>query len=306
MESGNTAKKSVDLDEMSQTQRERLQYIEMHLWFSGEVRRPDIENRFGVKPAAASRDLAAYRELAPGNLEYDNTSRCYRVTHDFKPAFQHSTERVLTWLSQGFGDGLELKLKRVVPSEGPCPAIKPDIGILASVAQAIAGKKVLRITYLSVSSGRAVREIIPVALADSGLRWHVRAYDRQNARFSDFALRRIVGAEVLQEQAGEEERLEADEQWARIVDLELVPHPDVEWCEGIEADYGMQNGVLKMRSRAALVGYLLQRWSVDCSADHSLNAKQHHLWLANPQTLYGVESAVMAPGYKTEIANDKC
>lgn len=300
MESGNTAKNPVDLDEMSQTQRERLQYIEMHLWFSGEVRRPDIENRFGVKPAAASRDLAAYRELAPGNLEYDNTTRCYRVTNDFKPVFQHSTDRVLIWLSQGFGDGLELKLKRVVPSEGPCPAIKPDIGILASVAQAIAGKKVLRITYLSVSSGRAVREIIPVALADSGMRWHVRAYDRQNSRFSDFALRRIVAADVLKEQAGEEERLDADEQWARIVDLELVPHPNAEWCEGIEADYGMQNGVLKMRSRAALVGYLLQRWSVDCSADHSLNAKQHHLWLANPQTLYGVESAVMAPGYNTE------
>jgi len=301
MENSNTAASLADFNEISQTQRERLSFIEMHLWFSGEVRRPDIENRFGVKPAAASRDLAAYRALAPGNLEYDNTSRCYRVTKAFRGIFQHSTDRVLTWLSQGFGDGLELKLKRVVPSEGPCPAIKPDIEILASVAQAIAAKKALRITYLSLSSGRAVREIVPVALADSGMRWHVRAYDRQNSRFSDFALRRIVSAEVLPAHAGEGERLEADEQWARIVDLEFVPHPNSEWCEGIEADYGIQNGVLKMRSRAALVGYLLQRWSVDCSADHSLNAKQHHLWLANPQTLYGVESALMAPGYQTEM-----
>lgn len=292
----------IDTDGMSQTQRERLSYIEMHLWFSGEVRRPDIESRFGVKPAAASRDLSAYRELATKNLEYDNTSRCYRVTKDFKPIFEYSTDRILAWLTQGFGDGLDLKLKRVISSEGPCPTIKPELNILAAVAQAIAGKKILRVTYLSVSSGRAVREIAPVALADSGLRWHVRAFDRQNNRFSDFALRRIVSAEVLPDSAGEKERLEADEQWSRIVDLELIPHPGAEWCEGIEADYAMQNGMLKMRSRAALVGYLLQRWSVDCSADHSLNPKQHHLCLRNLQTLYGVASAVLAPGYQTEKA----
>lgn len=303
MPSSSSQTDRTDLAEMSQAQRERLSYLEMYLWFSGEVRRPDIESRFGVKPAAASRDLAAYRELAPKNLEYDTTSRCYRITTDFKPIFAYSTDRVLAWLSQGFGDGLDLKLKRVIPSEGPSPTIKPELHVLAAIAQAITGKKILRITYLSVSSGRAVREIAPVALADSGMRWHVRAYDRQNKRFSDFALRRIAGAEVLNQSAEEHERLEADEQWARIVDLELVPHPNSDWCEGIEADYAMANGRLKMRSRAALAGYLLQRWSVDCSADHQLNPRQHHLWLSNLQTLYGVESAVLAPGYNNETTS---
>lgn len=56
---------------VSQTQRERLAYIELRVFFVGEVRRPDIEARFGIKPAAASRDLTAYKELAPDNLEYD-------------------------------------------------------------------------------------------------------------------------------------------------------------------------------------------------------------------------------------------
>lgn len=266
-----------DLAEMSQAQRERLFYLEMHLWFSGEVGRPDIESRFGVKPAAASRDLAAYRELAPSNLEYDTSRRCYRVAPGFKPIFAYSTERVLAWLTQGFGDGLDLKQKRLIPSEGPCPTIKPALPVLAAIAQAIAGKKILSITYLSLSSGRAVREIAPVALADSGMRWHVRAYDRLNQRFSDFVLRRIAGAEVLKEAAAGHERL--------------------------EADYAMENGRLKMCSRAALAGYLLQRWSVDCTADHQLNPKQHPLWLSNPQTLDGVESAVLAPGYHTETAS---
>ena len=285
------------LDEFSQGQRERLLYLEMHLWFSGAIGRRDLETRFGIKPAAASRDLSAYRELAPKNLEYDTSDRCYRVAKAFHPVFEYATDRVLAWLTQGFGDGLDLKIKPVIPSESPASKVKPDLVILATIAQAIAGKRPLRIRYLSVSSGAKTRDIVPVALADSGLRWHVRAFDRLNNRFSDFALRRIQSAEILDPLSFEHERLAADDQWARIVDLELVPHPAAEWPEGIEVDFDMREGCLKMRVRAALAGYLLQRWSVDCSEGHTLNPKQHHLWLRNPQTLYGVESAKLAPGY---------
>ena len=290
-------KKCPDLAEYSQSQRERLQYLEMHLWFSGEVGRRDLESRFGIKPAAASRDFAAYRELAPQNLEYDTTDRCYRARKTFRPLFDYATDRVLAWLTQGFGDGLDLKIKPVIPSEGAATGVKPDILMLASIAQAIASKRPVRIKYLSVSSGAKTREIVPVALADSGLRWHARAFDRLNSRFSDFALRRIQSVEILDSYASDHERLEADEQWARIVDLELVAHPAADWPQGIEVDYGMLEGCLKMRARAALVGYLLQRWSVDSSEGHTLNPKLHHLWLRNPQTLYGVESAKLAPGY---------
>jgi hypothetical protein len=38
-------------------------------------------------------------------------------------------------------------------------------------------------------------------------------------------------------------------------------------------------------------------WLADCSPEHSLDPKEHHLWLNNPQTLCGVESAALAPGY---------
>ena len=291
------AKKYAVLDELSQGQRERLLYLEMHLWFSGAIGRRDLETRFGIKPAAASRDLAAYRELAPKNLEYDTSDRCYRVTKAFHPVFEYATDRVLAWLTQGFGDGLDLKIKPVIPSESPASKVKPDLVILASVARAIACKRPLRIRYLSVSSGAKTRDIVPVALADSGLRWHVRAFDRINDRFSDFVLRRIQSAEILDPLSSEHERLAADEQWTRIVNMDLVPHPDAEWPEGIEVDFDMREGCLKMRTRAALAGYLLQRWSVDCSESHTLSPKQHHLWLRNPQTLYGVESAKLAPGY---------
>lgn len=271
----------------------------MRAFFTGELKRADIETRFGVKPAAASRDLTTYREIAESNLEYDQTTRCYRPTASFKPIFEFSTERVLSWLLQGFGDGLDLRLRKAAPCEGPGNLVKPNLDILATIVRALYAKRPVRVNYLSLSSGARAREIVPVAIADNGLRWHVRAFDRERKRFSDFVLTRIVKAEDLSEAALEHELLGADEQWARIVELELVPHPGVKWPQAVESDYGMENGALWLRARAALAGYVLKRWSIDCSIDHNLNASAHHLWLRNTPTLYGVESATLAPGYVT-------
>lgn len=283
--------------DVSQTQRERLAFLELRAFFTGELRRGDIESRFGVKPAAASRDLSSYRDIAPDNLDYDVASRCYRPSATFKPVFEFSTERVLAWLLQGFGDGLDLKLRQIAPCEGPGQLVKPDMDVLGVITRSLVAKKAVRVNYLSMSSGSKRREIVPVALADNGLRWHVRAYDRDRQRFSDFVLTRIAKATELDEPVAEHEILGADEQWARIVDLELAPHPGIAWPKAVEADYGMQDGVLKIKTRAALAGYVLRRWSIDSSSDHRLDHASHHLWLRNPQTLYGVESAALAPGY---------
>lgn len=283
--------------DLSQTQRERLAFLELRAFFTGELQRGDIESRFGIKPAAASRDLSIYRELAPKNLDYDQAGRRYRPTSDFKPIFEFQPERVLAWLLQGFGDGLELGLKQIAPCEGPGQLVRPDMDVLAAITRSLCAKRPIRINYLSLSSGGKRREIVPVALADNGLRWHVRAFDRERQRFSDFVLTRIAKAQELDDEAEEQELLGADEQWARMVDMELVPHPGVQWPKAVEADYAMSDGVLRIKTRAALAGYVLRRWSVDASQDHRLDSSQHHLWLRNSQTLYGVESAALAPGY---------
>lgn len=292
------------IDELSQTQRERLAHLELRAFFTGECRRSDIESRFGVKPAAATRDIGAYRELAPKNLEYDPVSRCYRPSSTFKPLFGFSTERVLSWLLQGFGDGLDLRLKKAAPCEGPGNLVKPNLEILAAITRAVYSKRPLKITYVSLTSGPSSRVIVPVALADNGLRWHVRAFDRAKSRFSDFVLTRITKTKVIHEDAEEHELLAADEQWARIVDLEIVPHPGLNWPAAIESDYSMEGGVMRIRSRAALAGYILRRWSIDSSDDHHLESKSHHLWLRNPETLYGVESADLAPGRGQKTINE--
>ncbi|MWL88585.1 WYL domain-containing protein [Cupriavidus sp. SW-Y-13] len=280
----------------SQAQRERLAFLELRTYFTGELRRSDIESRFGVKPAAASRDLSCYREIAPDNLTYDAVTRCYRPTDLFKPVYEIHSERVLAWLLSGFGDGLELGLRQAAPCEGPGQLIRPDMGVLATITRSLCAKRPVQINYLSLSSGAKRRDIVPVALADNGLRWHVRAFDRERQRFGDFVLTRITEVQDLDGAADEHELLAADEQWARIVDMELVPHPGARWPKAIEADYAMSEGVLRIKTRAALAGYVLRRWSIDSSPDHSLDPTSHHLWLRNTPALYGVESAALAPG----------
>jgi hypothetical protein len=291
------------LDDLTQTQRERLFYIEVKAFFCGDLTRADIERRFGVKPAASARDLSTYRRMAPQNLFYDAGQRKYATTDRFAPLFEHSAERVLTWFRAGFGDNMDQKLKRTVPCESASDLVKPDIETLATLTRAIAGRRQVKVTYLSLTSGSSSKTLCPLALADTGLRWHLRAYDRERARFADFALTRIVKAKAIDHPIPVEEQIESDVQWARLVHIELVPHPNITHPKAIEADFQMRNGVITLDLRAPLVGYVLRRWSVDCTTKHLMDPKTHHLWLRNPQTLYGVESAVIAPGYKSDDKN---
>ena len=76
-----------------------------------------------------------------------------------------------------------------------------------------------------------------------------------------------------------------------------IPNPGVEHPEAIEADYQMKDGMLVLDMRAPLVGYALRRWAVDCTPKHLMDPRSHYLHLNNPQTLYGVESATLAPGF---------
>lgn len=284
---------------LSHSQRERLVYLELKAYFVGELGRGDLEARFSIKPAAATRDLNAYRERAPNNLTYDRYLKTYVPTARFQPLFPFSAERVLSWLLNGFGDGQAPTVARTIPCEGAGELVQPDFGLLGEITRAIHGGRALQITYLSLSSGAGGRVIVPVALADNGLRWHVRAYDRQRKRFSDFVLTRITKIKALDERAAPHERIEVDTQWNRRIDLQLAPHPGLKHPDAIIADYAMTNGSLVLKVSAALAGYALQRWAVDCSPDHSLDCARHHLYLANRAVLEDVDSAVLAPGFIT-------
>lgn len=210
----------------------------------------------------------------------------------------------MSWLTQGFGDGEPMRLKAWVASESPSRLMHPGLDVLASVTRAIHQKCALAVDYHSISSGKSGREMVPFALIDNGLRWHVRAFDRKSQAFRDFVITRIKNPVVLKGQPVlPHERSDQDIQWTRIVELELVPHPDQPRPEITQMDYAMTGGSIRMRVRAAVAGYMLLRWSVDCSSDHSLREEQYRLWLSDPLALYGVENAKLAPGYQAPTSS---
>jgi hypothetical protein len=66
-----------ELADLTQPQRDRLAFVELRVRFIGEIRRQDLVSRFGIQSAAATRDLALYKELAPGNIDYDSKGKSY-------------------------------------------------------------------------------------------------------------------------------------------------------------------------------------------------------------------------------------
>ncbi len=262
------------IDDLTQKQRKRTFYTGVRAFFARDLTPADAERRLGVKPVNAARDVSTYSCLATQKLFYGAGQRHYATT------------------------------ERNVPCESASDLIKSEVETLATLTRAIAGRRQVKVNYLSLTSGASTKTLCPLALADTGPRWHLRAYDRERGRFADFALTRIVKAKAIDLPIPIEEQIESDVQWARIVHIELVPHPGIAHPKAIEADFRMNNGVLALDMRAPLVGYALRRWSVDCSPEHSPDPKEHRLWLNNSQTLYGVKSATLPPGYGDPAAQD--
>lgn len=221
----------------------------------------------------------------------------YRVTDDFRPLFEHSVERALSALAKGLGDGQGGAPSCLVPCEYPAPMNRPAIEVLAAVTRAISGQRVLSISDVSSTSGATEREIVPLALADNGLCWHVRAFDRRSPSIRDFVLTRVRSVRFLPDAPLPEESFANDLQWSREVEMELVPHPALPCPELASLDYPMTDGVRRIRAKAALAGYVLRRWSVDCSEAHSLRGTGYRRWLRNRAALERADSASIAPGY---------
>lgn len=289
------------VEDINQAQKERLAHIDFRLYFLGTVGRNDLVRRFGIKEAAATRDLAQYRESAPDNIEYDSKAKLYRVAEGFQSLFKYEPERVLAALSKGIGDDIVSDQKPFIPCETPSQLSKPDLNVLSVLTRAIYSKQVVEIQYRSLTSGFTTREVVPFCLVDNGLRWHIRAFDRRRGRFTDFVVTRITEPALLPDSAIEDhERQSADIQWNRIVELEIVAHPRLKYKETIEMDYGMVDGILPLGVRAAVAGYLLRRWNIDCTARGTLEGAEYHLWLKNRKALYGVENLVIAPGFNQD------
>jgi hypothetical protein len=70
---------------MTYTQTERLRMLDCLLANYGSVGREMLIDWFGVSPACATRDLALYREIKPGNVYFCDETKKWHRSASFAP-----------------------------------------------------------------------------------------------------------------------------------------------------------------------------------------------------------------------------
>jgi len=291
-------KNTEGIEKLTFAQKQRLSFIDFSLLFKGSINRKELTEKFEMGMANATRDLTLYKELAPQNIDFNAKDRTYLQAKNFKPLFSYNSKQTLAKLANKISDGFDGVLEIAFPVDAPHQLNVPDIFIVAKIVQAILKGKAISIIYTSLSSGSKAREIVPHTIVDNGLRWHVRGFDRKSGSFRDFVITRISKVTIKDNEVEAFEEEINDHQWVRMMDLSIVPHPNnVQYPQAIMMDYGMENGVLELKVRAALVGYLLRRWNIDCSKNADLEGGEYQLWLRNRITLYGAENLILAPGF---------
>lgn len=280
---------------------ERLRFIELTLRFKGWCSRSDLTRKFDISLPAATRDFREYKDLCPNNLSFNEVEKHYEINlHEFVPHFPINFKTAIGFIRNST-NSKTIGLSEFDSIQSPPRLSEPDLDVLLKVSRAILGNTIIETEYFSVDNGFSQKKLAPHSLIDNGLRWHVRAYDYEKCRFADFVLTRFKNVQETKIKVGKNESRSQDNQWNRLVRLELVPHPNpnnVQCPETLRHDYNMKDGVKVVEVRAAVAGYWLRLWNIDCSTDHSLIGKAFHLWLRNSVALYDVDSVFLAPGYK--------
>jgi len=272
--------------------RQRLQHIEIMAYYTGVITRSDLAKAFGISDAAATKDLKLYNELAPDNLIYRHSVFGFVPGEGFQPQFgELNPADVLPMIAANLatanGPYGNQPLYGIPTESLPLPARLPGREVLAQILRAIKQGRKLQVSYHSLSEreseqGNEQERILePHALVNTGLRWHLRAYNEETYDFRDFVLSRFTDAQMLNEAA--ESSAQYDDDWSELVTLQLSPHPhlDEQKRARLLIDYHHEDGRIEVQVRRALIAYVLQRLAVDTTADHSMNPNAHQLIVLN-------------------------
>ncbi|HIF6291998.1 TPA: WYL domain-containing protein, partial [Raoultella ornithinolytica] len=221
---------------------DRLWYIEWLLMMRGWLSRTDLMEKFGIKGAAASRDIKRYKEQAGDNLFLDHRVKKYVADLDkFKPIYETSEDLIfskLTDLDESRSLGVAYPLIETIPS---LSEINPKD--ITGITRAILNMNVLKIAYCSMTSGASEKKIVPHSMFHNDLKTYVRCYDLGRNRFLDLVVGRILEVKGEDGAAPAEFLREFDDDWNTYLSLELVVHPRIEHKQAIESDMKMIDGV---------------------------------------------------------------
>ncbi|MEA1080108.1 helix-turn-helix transcriptional regulator [Marinobacter qingdaonensis] len=269
----------------------RYRLIETIALWEGRLTTNHICHSFGIGRQQASKDINTYlRELAPGNLVYDRHLKGYVPAAKFQPVVtrgQIGEYLDLLARQQSLSstfESLNISLPESTVVQGPNRIISPDT--MRAVVLATRHGRQLRASYVSLSRPEAVESILePHTLVCTGTSWHLRAWCESNREFRDFALSRFHRPPEALRQRAKHGR-QQDQDWNREVTMVVTPDQRLTEAQQqiIARDYGMEQGRLEIKTRAALAPYMLSRLGITLDNQHPDPLVQQ-LELANPDQL---------------------
>lgn len=277
------------------TIRKRLEFIEFQLAWEGRLQRKQLQDQFEISPQQATIDLGEYGDAYPENIAYDPRQKAYVRGANFSPGLTAGdvSEYLahLELLGRGFREESEIwpvsapEFDTVTVSSRP---ISPKTFRL--VLSAIRQRQCLKARYVSLSSGNEnFRALFPHALGNDGHRWHVRAYDFEMDRYSDFVLSRMEAQGVMDAPS---KALPEDEEWNTTVQLVLEADSNLDGAkrQRLESEYRMRNGSLRLKVRQAMLFYCLRLYGfnpLDLENGAMRNSSSFHLKVENLEEVEG-------------------
>jgi predicted DNA-binding transcriptional regulator YafY len=245
--------------------RRRFEFIEFSLLWERSIGRKRLKDQFEMSLQQATKDLNLYSEICPENMRYDPRMKTYVPSSNFRPAFINgeASEYLLQLEMQLLGYREADETWITTPVNADAVKIKTrDVRRVAlnAILKAIHTQTSVRVKYVSLNSGATPdRHLMPHALATDGHRWHMRAYDVDKDRHSDFVLSRI---ESVMPCEMEIEKVPKDNSWHTKVPLILESDPRLgkDQKAALEAEYGMKNGCLALRVRQSMLFYYLRNY----------------------------------------------
>jgi hypothetical protein len=285
---------------------QRFEFIEWRVYWTGRVNRRDLEERFGVSTPQASVDLRVYQETAPSNILYDSTEKTYVAAPTFRPLYMDlSADRYLLQLN-AILNGAISPGDTWFSSPPPAAVTKTiarsvDPATLRGVLRAIEHQEEISVLYQSLTNTR-LRSIAPHSIAFDGHRWHARAWCTEREEYRDFVITRML---ALDRGVPSNANSSDDIEWLTLVELNIVAHPDLNAPQqsAIEHDFGMKDGVLRLKTRLALAFYLIARLNLDLT-DESIPPERKQICLTNAAELEAARQAAKAHS-RLRLANRK-
>lgn len=278
-------------------QRRRYEFIEFQLMWEGAVGRRLLQKKFEISPQQATLDLTGYLDLAPKNMAYDPRQRTYVARSSFRPMLLkgEASEYLvhLEMLHQGNREPDEIWPAHIPSFDAVTLAVrKTDPETLKTVLRAIREKQCVEVMYVSLSSSSdTLRTLYPHAIASDGHRWHMRAFDADKGRYSDFVLSRI---ERIKLGACTKADLPQDKEWSAFVNLKLQPDPSLSERQKrqLEIEYDMKDGHTCIRVRQAMLFYYLRFYGFDPRSTADGKIKNSSSFALDIQNLDEVEECI--------------